>query len=350
MSVISGWTAYSKYDNYTRAMRNNYQCCMGAVTLTKDGDQVWNVDKDKWLEQRCNFELATLDYKLCPFHPLIVTDKKFRDKVLAGYGPDKMLTALKNIITGVWKLPDPNLIKKDPILATMILNPWYIADDANNTVETIEYPPTLDSFVYQDKIYSNFIENGIFVDQYTNIKGEKFYYYYMDNDILIDLPSQLYIGKTSGVVSQETLIKIEGKIDKRVVTGIKISNLEEFNREITARFYKFLDIKSYTQSKANKCKNVNPSDQQKADPVCKFFPAEMSGTPPQSGLDGIIIALRRVVVVNIDDNIIDDYIESIDKKIRENHQLTYLEFFMWLSMKSKRDKITYKFKLKKKSK
>jgi hypothetical protein len=295
----------------------------------------------------------------CAFHPLMLTDPEFREKALALYDTSKIFTSIKNFFNGTWLLPDQNLIKKDPILSTMILNPWYTSDDVFYTPNTIQYTYDLSTFIVDGNDFYSFNNDGLYksfyrqninannntktkclpVDVFTcedspglcNCQQQdiEVYYLYMDNRILIELPMQLYLGQLPDSQTKTITIKVAGKKQEAKIEPFKVTKLEDLEDLLTKRFYQF-------KAKVGKgCEGVSSKDQKKYDSQCKFFQSD--------ALAGLVIALRRIIIINIPESVRDAWIEKIDKNISMDTALSYLEFFLWLAAKSHRDKITYNF-------
>ena len=268
---------------------------------------------------------------LCPLNSLLITDPEFREKTLKIYSPSKMANAIYNIASNNWVLPNTNIIAKDQVLAGMVINEWYTSDDALNARKTIEYNSDLSSFTIDGINYNNFSNSGLNLSQYKDSKGIIVFYLYMDNNVIIELPIQLYISKLSENQRGNQKVKVKGVFRTVNVDPIDIQSIDDLKNLLDEKFYKFKD------SSHKSCMGLNPDGQKENDEYCKFFNV--------NGLNGLIIALKRVIVVNLPENINSDYISYIEKKISLGQTLTYLEFFLWLAMLSYRDSITYDFKL-----
>lgn len=295
----------------------------------------------------------------CAFHPLMISDSEFREKALTLYDTSKIFTAIKNFFNGTWRLPDQNLIQKDPVLSTMILNPWYTSDDVFYTPNTIQYTFDLKTFIVDGKefysfensgLYSSFYKQNINANNNTRTKCSpadtficedspglcncqqqdvEVYYLYMDNRILIELPMQLYLGKIDDSQTKTISIKVGGKIQQAKIEPFKVTNLEDLEKLLEQRFYQFKN------AIGTACDRVSSKDQKAYDSKCKFFQSD--------ALAGLVIALKRIIIINIPESVRDDWITKVDGKIAMDTTLSYLEFFLWLAAKSHRDKITYNF-------
>lgn len=301
----------------------------------------------------------------CAFHPLFLTDPAFREKTLELYSIDKIFASIKNFFTGEWTLPDQNLIQKDPVLASMILNPWYTSDDIFYTQTKIQYTFDLSEFIIGDKKYSNFNTDknkpdGMQLSWYkkymnTNIatktkceqKDEvacntspamckcsytdnEVYYLFMDTNVMIQLPMQLYLGKLPDSQSQNVItVKVKGKTKKIPLAPIRITKLDDLKTVLADKFYAFKNIIK------SECNTISDAQQKSSDSKCKFFKSD--------ALAGVIIALKRIIIINIPESVRDDFIKDVDNIIAKNLTLNYLQFFLWLAAKSHRDKITYDF-------
>jgi hypothetical protein len=298
----------------------------------------------------------------CAFNPLMLTDPTFRDSAINLYGGNKMFTAIKRLFNGTWRLPDQNLIKEDQVLSSMILNPWYTSDDVFYTQNNIEYTSDLKTFIVDGKQFNGFDEKGLYYsyhkeNMYANnntlekcsmqdklicnntpglcdcsFQNVPMYYLYMDDRVLIELPMQLYLGKLPDSQTEKISIKVRGKKTDLSIEPLRVKNLEDLERVLDKRFYQFIwqDLTTGVN-----CNNLSTKDQKLYDDKCKFFQSD--------ALAGIVIALKRIIIINIPESVRDALIEKIDRKISLDQRLDYLQFFLWLAAKSHKEKITYNF-------
>lgn len=327
----------------------------GKVVVDKDTGSLFGnlFDKD-----------GTYSIEYCAFHPLMLTDPKFRDSAIALYGGNKTFTAIKRLFNGTWRLPDKNLITQDPVLSTMILNPWYTSDEVGYQKQIIEYTFDLRTFVIDGKQFSTFQQEGlehsyykeyIYANNNTKVKCSmqdqficndtpglcncshqdiEVYYLYMDTRILIELPMQLYLGKLPDSQTNKVKIKVNGKVQELSVEPLQVKTLEDLERVLTTRFYQF-KRKLIDEYGNFSCGGLSSKDQKLYDSRCKFFKSD--------ALDGIVIALRRIIIINIPESVRDAWIEKIDRIISLNQPLDYLQFFLWLAAKSHKEGIKYEF-------
>jgi hypothetical protein len=349
ISVIYLHKKYKEIFSIDYLWDNNY-----CIVVDENGKTV--VDKDTGSIFGRNGIYST---EYCAFHPLMLTDSEFREKALALYDTSKMFTSIKNFFNGTWRLPDQNLIKADPILSTMILNPWYTSDDVFYTQNTIQYTFDLKTFIVDGKAFFSFDNDGLYSSFYReNINANKdtktkcspkdtfvcedspglcncqyedveVYYLYMDNRILIELPMQLYLGQIPDSQTKKIEIKVSGKKQEANIEPFRVTKLEDLEDLLTKRFYQFKD-----KIKTN-CDLVSSKDQKAYDSECKFFQSD--------ALAGLVIALKRIIIINIPESVRDAWIKKVDDKINMDTSLSYLEFFLWLAAKSHRYQITYNF-------
>jgi hypothetical protein len=328
---------------------NNY-----CIVVDENGKTV--VDKDTGSIFGRNGIYST---EYCAFHPLMLTDSEFREKALSLYDTSKIFTAIKNFFNRTWLLPDQNLIKTDPVLSTMILNPWYTSDDVFYTPNTIQYTYDLKTFIVDGKAFFSFDNDGLYSSFYReNINANRetktkcspkdtfvcedspglcqcqyedleVYYLYMDNRILIELPMQLYLGQLDDSQTKTISIKVGGKIQQAKIEPFKVTNIEDLEKLLERRFYQFKD------AIGTACDRVSSKNQKAYDSKCKFFQSD--------ALAGLVVALKRIIIINIRESVRDAWITKVDDKINMDTTLSYLEFFLWLAAKSHRDKITYNF-------
>jgi hypothetical protein len=302
--------------------------------------------------------LYSIEY--CALHPLMLTDKEFRANTLTLYGgPTKILTSIKKFYDGVWKVPDKGLIEADPVLSTMVLNPWYTSDDVYFTPVKVEYTTDLSTFIVDGKKLVGLKATGLnlswgeSVINYNDVKLEKCkgpdlakcevnpstcdcklqnvrqYYLYIDNNLVIELPIQLYLGK-EGKKTENIQIKVGGKMKNKAIEPLQIKTIDDLDTIIEDKFFKF------KYKIGDKCEKLVDKKFNSYDEFCKFFKWD--------GLEGIVITLRRILVIHLPSDVIDKYIDRVDKKVNRTIQVNYLEFFLWLACKSYRDKISYYFK------
>jgi hypothetical protein len=317
LCFYSIYNAYNTIQAQTDLLINNNQC----DDVDDDGNNYFDTPSHP----------GTYDARLCSFNPLMLSDKDFRDNILSLYGPNKIVTAIKNLTTGAWNYPSTSLIQKDPVLSKMILNSWFTADDALNTHKTVYYSKTLNSFSIDGIEYNNFDNSGLNLSSYTDPKsGKTNYYLYMDNNVMIELPIQLYIQNLPQEQRGNQKVKVNGVFKTLNVPPINITNINDLKSVLSDKFYNFID------NNKNTCKQLNPDGQKNNDNICKFFASD--------SLSGLVIALKRILVVPMNNPIVvADYINYVDTQISNSSRITYLEFFLWLAMKSHRDSLTYDF-------
>ena len=295
----------------------------------------------------------------CAFNPLMISDPNFREQAITLYGgPGKLIESFGKFLNGTWKLPDQNMLKNDLPLSSMIINPWYTSDDAYFTPVQVEFTPDLSTFKVGANKFVGMKPDGLYMswfDKYMNYNKRKLreckftemkecedspstcdckfdtirqYYLYTDNRLIIELPMQLYLGK-EGKAGQEIDIKISGVKTKRRVEPLKIETVAQLNSLIENRFYAFKAVVG------TKCNNVLEKDQKAYDSACKFFTSD--------ALSGLVTVFRRILVIHLPPSVIDAFIQQVETQISKNKQLSYLQFFIWLSCTSYRDKIKYIF-------
>jgi hypothetical protein len=273
------------------------------------------------------------DEKFCIFNPLFLTDVEFRESALMLYTPSQIITAFIKILNGSYQLPSSSLIQQDPVLANMILNPWFTSDTPFNVTEKITYNKSLNSFVLNGEEYNNFSNSGINLSSYVDKKTrETNYYLFMDNKVILELPIQLYIQKLPAELRGNQKVKSGGVWKTVNVDPINIVTVDNLHTVLEHDFYQFKDRSGFKT-----CQNRDSKEQKDVDSTCKFFSAD--------SLSGLIVALKRILVINLPDNVIADYIEYVNIKISNGTRITYMEFFLWLAMKSHRDKVTYDFQM-----
>jgi hypothetical protein len=250
---------------------------------------------------------------LCMLHPLMVTDVKFRNGVLKKYNLPKAFRALKYLYNGTWT-QDP---APDPYLKYMVMNPWYISDTKNNTTEFIFYSNDISSFTYNSKTFSNFNEDGLYLSFFKDDTNFVRWYIYIDISILMEIRKEI------------------------VEKSVEIKTADDLDRILLSKFYKFARDNIYHQQT---CANNDPQQQEKNVKTCLFFNPDVPSKKITESFSGLVVALKRVIVVALSENVINEYIAKIDEKIRLGTNLRRIEFFMWLALKSHRDSITFKFK------
>lgn len=292
----------------------------------------------------------------CVLNPLILTDEKFKEKALALIDLDNIYTFITNIFNDKQKLPDQNLINTYPVLSSMIINPWYSSDDVYYTPQDIYYTYNLSTFKINNKIFNGLSNNGLYLSWYDSVTSINFntgkecsvfekiecesplkykcqcqqdtvrqYYLYMDNKLILDLPTQLYLGK----LSDSDLLQIKLSKSLADVIPLRINTLTELETLLEKYFYNF------REKAGNICELLSDDDQKEQDSFCKFFTS--------SSLSGIVVILRRLIINNIPSNVTMEFIQKIDNKISINKKLDYLEFFLWLAATSKVNKVSYNF-------
>lgn len=295
----------------------------------------------------------------CAFNPLMISDPNFREGSLTLYGgPGKLIQSFWKFMNGTWKVPDQNLLQKDLPLSSMILNPWYTSDDAYFTPVMVDFSTDLSTFKLGAKKFIGMNQDGLYMswsDERMNYNDEKLekckatdvrkcesspancnckvqtvrqYYLYADNRLIIELPMRLYLGKEGGA-ARKIDIKVGGKKQTRDITPLKIETLDQLKSLIESSFYAFKN------TVGTRCNNIPAKDQKAQDSICKFFTSE--------ALSGLVTVFRRILVIHLPSSVIDAYIEDVESKISKNKKLSYLQFFIYLSCTSYRDKIQYVF-------
>lgn len=313
------YTVYTSIQAQADQLISNNQC----DDVDNDGNNYFNTPSHP----------GTYDSKLCLLNPLMLSDKEFRDSILSIYGPKKIVTAITNLTTGAWTFPSTSLIQKDQTLSNMILNPWFTADDALNAHKLVTYSKTLNSFTIDGKTYNNFNNSGLNLSSYVDsVTGNAHYYLFMDNNVVIELPIQLYIENLTPAQQGNQKVKVNGVFKTLNVPPINITSIDDLKTVLSDKFYNFLD------TTGNTCKSLNLDGQKANDNYCKFFTSD--------SLSGLVVVLKRIIVVPMNNPIvIADYITYVEQQISNSSRITYLEFFLWLAMKSHRDSITYDFVL-----
>ncbi|NBP15816.1 hypothetical protein EBU95_15740 [bacterium] len=261
---------------------------------------------------QCQEEVYKNHQFLCVFHPLLITDSDFRNRVIEKYGISEVIKAIGYLYDGSWtRTPPP-----DPYLKYMVMNPWYISDEKNFVTEIVYYASDLTSFEYKGLTFSAFRgDDGLYISKYTDPESKNVYWYmYIDFSIMM-------------------------KIRKDIVEGaLKITSANDVESALMNRFYEFYR----NNLRVNTCDNLDPTGQDKVVKQCLFFNPKTDKTP--ESFTGLVIALRRVIVVALDSAVIEEYIQKINAKLDKNQNISRMEFFMWLAMKSHRDSIKFKFK------
>ena len=241
----------------------------------------------------------------CLLHPLLMTDGTWRMKALSYYNPFSFIKTLWSFRSEEWK--------SDQHLISYVLNPFFIADDQYNISQIVEYYPALTAFVINGKEFWNFEEEGLYKSMYVDDKGVLQYYLYTDNEVIMQMPNDL--------------------IQKKLV----INTLDDLLNTLKTKFYGFKESNGYTN-----CRNQPPSGMKANDAQCKFLTADTGTSPNQFG--GGVIAFRRVIVRYLKEDVITAFLDYANTKVENNIQMTYLEFFLWLAMRSYRERITFQFK------
>lgn len=343
------------HDRYMEIFHIDYLWENGLCDITDEQGKTL-IDKDTG-SLFGNDGVYSIEY--CAFNPLMISDPNFREQALTLYGgPGKLIQSFQKFFNGDWVLPDQNMLKNDLPLSSMILNSWYTSDDAYFTPVQVDFSTDLSTFKIGPHKFIGMNPDGLYLswsDQYMNYNDEKLrqckateikecenspatckcklqtvrqYYLYTDNRLIIELPMQLYLGKEGGAAKQIE-IKVGGKKQTRTIEPLKIETLTQLKSLIEDRFYAF---------KANvgtKCNNVSAKDQKAYDSQCKFFTSE--------ALSGLVTVFRRILVIHLPSSVIDAFIEDVDTKISKNKKLSYLQFFIYLSCTSYRDKLKYVF-------
>jgi hypothetical protein len=249
----------------------------------------------------------------CMLHPLVVTDKQFRNTVIKKYNLSKTMSALGYLYNGTWKdNPAP-----DPFLKYMIMNPWYISDDKYNTIENVFYANNLSFFRYNSKIYNNFIEDGLYLSFFYENNNIIRWYIYIDMSIMMEIRKEI------------------------VEKSVEIKTANDLEQVLLKKFYKFAKEDFYYYQT---CSNNTPEQQDLNVKKCLFFNPDVPSKGINESFSGLVIALKRVIAVALSENVVNEYIEKVDNKIKLGQNLRRIEFFMWLALKSHRDSITFKFK------
>jgi hypothetical protein len=315
--IYSLYTLYSAVQTQTDLLVRNNQCLDSDI----NGNPIFANNQGPY------------DDRLCIFNSLLVSDKEFRNNTLSLYPPKNITNAIQNLSNGTWTWPSTKLIQQDSILSNMILNPWFTADDALNSHTKVTYSKSLNLFIIDGVSYNNFDNSGLNLSSYIDKDRNTNYYLFLDNNVVIQLPIQLFIynlNKNKQPSSQ--IIKVNGVFKTLNITPIQITTVDDLKTILNDQFYSFRNASS------NTCLGLNLDAQKTNDNTCKFFTADSVG--------GIVTALKRVVVVPMqNDAVVADFIMYVENKIATSIKLTLLEFFLWLAMKSHRDNITYDFVL-----
>jgi hypothetical protein len=302
----------------------------------------------------------------CAFHPLMLTDEKFRESALTLYGGlGGLFSAFMKLYNREIELPDVTLPSKDPVLANMILNPWYSSDTAFFTNVFVDYTLDLKTFIIDYKRYNikyddKSGEEGLFLswaktrmnyneeklrECKSNEKAEcvdhpascpcknmdvNVYYLYTSNDNIIELPMRLYMGKVDEKDAKTIKIKKGGKATDKVIQPLKVKTVQDLERTLMENFFGF------KKSVGKECEGITLKTQKAYDSKCKFFGSD--------ALEGLVTALRRIIVINISNEAALGYKEKVDKIISLNKTLNYLQFFLWLAIRSQYEKLTFTFR------
>ena len=277
------------------------------------------------------------------------SDGDYIDSIFKIYEPEKIYKITNEILSNELEFPDPNLIKKDPILANLILNSWFSSDTALYSSQKVYYNKDLSIFTYNGiKYYLRDGGLGLSSNTYTDKSGKVITnkYIYMPNANLLSLPAQLYISnlkrENNSLASDQTFIQIQkGKQSTLNLTPIcsfaecsnpgYINTANDLEVVLNDIFYNFLINNRKT------CDNLDADSQKKNDAICKFF------TPQSGSLGGIVVTLRRVLVQNLLPSVVFEYKNNIEEKLKRGDKLDYLEFFLWLSCLSYTLKVNYDF-------
>ena len=261
---------------------------------------------------QCPEETWKIHQFLCVFHPLFVSDDDFRNRVIEKYDIGKFIKAIGYLYDGTWtRTPAP-----DGYLKYMVMNPWYISDEKSFVQEFVYYATDLTSFEYNGLTFSAFKgDDGLYISKYTDQESKLVYWYmYIDFSIML-------------------------KIRKDIVEGtLKINNANDVESALMERFYEFYR----NNIRVNTCDNLDPKGQDAVVKQCLFFNPKTDKTP--ESFTGLVTALRRIIVVALEASVINEYITRIDNKLQRNQNISRMEFFMWLAMKSQRDSVKFKFK------
>jgi hypothetical protein len=260
---------------------------------------------------QCEPEVIDINQFLCVLHPLFVTDATFRNNVIAKYDLTKLIKAIGYLYDGSWT----NTPAPDGYLKFMVMNPWYISDEKNFTKDIVYYAADLTTFEYNGIPFSAFSgEDGLYLSKYIDPEVKITYWYlYIDFSILINIRTD--------IVKGDLVVKSANDVDTALMQ----------------RFYEFYR----NNLRIGACENLLPKAQQTVAQKCLFFNPKTDKTP--ESFSGLIKVLRRIIVVALEDNLINDYISQIDKKISEHQTISRMQFFMWLAMKSQRDSVKYEF-------
>lgn len=308
----------------------------------------------------------------CAFHPLMLTDDKFRESALALYGGlGGLFSAFMKLYNGVLELPDVTLPSKDPVLANMILNPWYSSDTAFFTNVFVDYTLDLKTFIIDFKRYNikyddKSGEEGLFLswgktrmsynqeklrECKSNEKAEcvdnpascpcknmdvNVYYLYTSNDNIIELPMRLYMGKVDEKDAKTIKIKKGGKSQDKIIQPLKVKTVENLERVLMENFFEFRKGLKKDTNGLTDCEGLILKSQKAYDSKCKFFGSD--------ALEGLVTALRRIIVINISEEAARGYKEKVDKIISLNKTLNYLQFFLWLAIRSQFEKLSFVFR------
>jgi hypothetical protein len=187
-----------------------------------------------------------------------------------------MFKGIKRIINGTWELPNRDLVSKDPVLFSMILNPWYIRDDVFYTKQKIQYTFDLRTFIIDGVEFSNFKDTGggVYHSSYENVinansstqvdcsediidvitcrdnpgicpcsvQNVPIHYLYIDSTLLVELPAQFYLGKIPDSQTNRVKVKIYGKEKELDIKPLRIETLKDMEDLIFKRFYETENI------------------------------------------------------------------------------------------------------------
>jgi hypothetical protein len=361
--VIVGIVSFVNYlrDRYMEIFHINYLWDNNLCSATDEAGKEY-IDKENGSIYGKD-DLYSIEY--CAFHPLMLTDPKFKESALTLYGGiSKLLSTFIDFFNEKIKVPDTSLPSKNPVLANMILNPWYTSDDAFFTNVEVKFTPSLNVFIIDGKSYyitynDTSGKEGLFMSFYKtklNYNQEKLRecnnsekvrcrnspldcpcqnmdvqinYLYTSNDNIIELPMRLYLGMVDEKDTKTIKIKVGGKSTDKVVQPLKVNKLADLEKVLTDNFIGFKNIVK------KDCEGIIAKSQKAYDSKCKFFSSD--------ALSGLVIALKRIIVRNIPEKVSLEYKEGVDKIIKQNRSLNYMQFFLWLAIRAVTEKLTFTF-------
>jgi hypothetical protein len=117
----------------------------------------------------------------------------------------------------------------------------------------------------------------------------------MDSNLLIELPMQLYLGQLPDSQTEKVSVKVRGQKKELSIEPLRVKTLGDLQSVLDKRFYQFIEKSLTTQSD---CNNLSSKNQKLYDSRCKFFQSD--------ALAGLVIALKRIIIINIPESVRDD--------------------------------------------